>query len=64
MGKKRYEQMRAEEILTPEKFMGDEKSILKYLDRLNISLELIKKNGLKILDVGGASGVFLNELVM
>ena len=48
-------------ILTPERFIEYEQSIVGS-ERVSSALDLIKHDGLKILDIGGASGVFLNEL--
>lgn len=50
-----------QKILDPKRFMQYEKSVIKST-RLTDVLEVIDKDGMKILDVGGASGIFLNEL--
>lgn len=54
-------QLDPKEIFTPEKFVHDEQDILGS-ERVHFALDLIKQDGLKILDIGGASGVFLKEL--
>ena len=48
-------------FLDAERFLIYEKSVINS-DRLNNILGLIDGDGLKILDVGGASGLFLDEL--
>jgi ubiquinone/menaquinone biosynthesis C-methylase UbiE len=47
--------------LDAKRFLQYEKSVIKS-DRLKNVLELINSDNLKVLDVGGASGLFLSEL--
>jgi SAM-dependent methyltransferase len=54
-------QLDATQILTPERFREYEQSIIDS-DRVLSALDLIKTDDSRILDVGGASGVFLDEL--
>lgn len=56
------EQLKPEKILTPERFMEYEQSIRKS-DLIPNVLKLITKPNMKICDIGGASGVFLNEII-
>jgi len=51
-----------DEILDPNRFIQYEKTSMKS-DRYKQVLKLIDKNGLKVCDVGGASGVFLNKVI-
>jgi SAM-dependent methyltransferase len=54
-------QLAPKEILTPDRFVEYEQTIIGS-ERVACALELITRDGLDILDIGGASGVFLNEL--
>lgn len=55
-------QLKPDEILTPEKFLEYEKQFIGN-DRMEYILKCIDKDGMKIIDIGGASGYFLNEIV-
>ncbi|MFX1396105.1 MAG: class I SAM-dependent methyltransferase [Promethearchaeota archaeon] len=55
-------QLHPKKILQPKKFLEHQKGTLSR-EMVNIVVNLINKPGLKILDVGGASGVFLNEII-
>lgn len=55
-------QLNPNEILTPEKFLEYEKQFIGN-DRMEYILKCIEKDDVKIIDIGGASGFFLNEIV-
>jgi ubiquinone/menaquinone biosynthesis C-methylase UbiE len=55
-------QLDINETLTPEKFLEDEK-MFQSSDRIDYILKCIDKDGMEIIDIGGASGFFLNEII-
>lgn len=55
-------QMLPDKILTPEKFLEYEKIFLGN-ERMEYLLDRIDRNGLKVIDIGGASGYFLGEIM-
>jgi len=57
-----YKQLNIDEILTPEKFLEYERQFIGN-ERIDYILKCIDKDGMKIIDIGGASGFFLNELI-
>jgi SAM-dependent methyltransferase len=55
-------QLSPEKVLTPEKFLEYEK-ILMGNERMDYIMKYIDKDGIKIIDIGGASGYFLEEII-
>jgi len=55
-------QLNPKRTLEPEKFIKFERSIKLY--RLPAILNLISKTNLKICDIGGASGVFMDQILL
>ena len=55
-------QMPVDKVLTPDRFMDYEQGIRE--SRLvDLAMERIVRDGMEVCDIGGASGVFLNELL-
>lgn len=55
-------QMDVEEVLTPMRFMDYEQEI-KESRLVELALDRITRDGMDVCDIGGASGVFLGELL-
>jgi ubiquinone/menaquinone biosynthesis C-methylase UbiE len=55
-------QLHPKDILTPERFLEYEKQFIGS-DRMDYILKCIDKENMKIIDIGGASGYFLNEII-